>query len=345
MDDHRITRCIALCKKMVSSFSYSWKRRRELAEVQIQLGLPTHQLITESATRWGSRQQMISRVLEQEAALSKVLFADKKSRHLVLNWQDVEVLQAVQKVLKPLHDFTDALSGEEYVTLSYVRPVLHLFNSSLLIREEDDSELCRSIKTRILDYLNAKYADPDTSDLLDMASLADPRFRVQYIPGERVEALKHRAVLEVEALQADLGGGKPDPAGPVPEEPGMPPPSTKKKSLASFFKQSTATNTRLTQREAIESELTSYLQSAIIDHDTDPLQWWKMHADIFPALSLVAKKYLCAPATSSPSERVFSCSGNRRRKILTLFIQLKLFNIYVISHNVRCWHHIICQRD
>ena len=171
-----------------------------------------------------------------------------------------------------------------------------------------------------MDYLNAKYADPNTSDLLDMASLADPRFRVQYIPGERVEALKHRAVLEVEALQADLGGGKPDPAGPVPEEPGMPPPSTKKKSLASFFKQSTATNTRLTQREVIESELTSYLQSAIIDHDTDPLQWWKMHADIFPALSLLAKKYLRAPATSSPSERVFSCSGNRRRKILTLFI-------------------------
>ena len=99
MDDHRIIRCIALCKKMVSSFSYSWKRRRELAEVQIQLGLPTHQLITESATRWGSRQQMISRVLEQKAALSKVMFADKKSRHHVLNWQDVEVLQAVQKVL------------------------------------------------------------------------------------------------------------------------------------------------------------------------------------------------------------------------------------------------------
>ena len=41
MDDHRITRCIALCKKIVSSFSYGWKRRRELAEVQIQLGLPT----------------------------------------------------------------------------------------------------------------------------------------------------------------------------------------------------------------------------------------------------------------------------------------------------------------
>ncbi|CAL8275140.1 unnamed protein product [Boreogadus saida] len=87
------------------------------------------------------------------------------------------------------------------------------------------------------------------------------------IESERVEALKHRAVLEVEALQADLGGGKPDPAGPVPEEPGMPPPSTKKKSLASFFKQSTATNTRLTQREAIEMPTMAIKLSLNITYD------------------------------------------------------------------------------
>lgn len=59
---------------------------------------------------------MIERVLEQEGALAKVLSSDKKTRHLVPTWQDLEVLQAVQKVLKPLQDLTDALSGEEYVT-------------------------------------------------------------------------------------------------------------------------------------------------------------------------------------------------------------------------------------
>ncbi|CAM4578191.1 unnamed protein product [Leuciscus chuanchicus] len=43
---------------------------------------------------------------------------------------DIEVLESIQKALKPLQDITDALSGEEYVTISYVRPVLHLFNKS-----------------------------------------------------------------------------------------------------------------------------------------------------------------------------------------------------------------------
>lgn len=113
----------------VSSFSHSWRKRKELAEAQMQLGLPGHQLVTESATCWGSRLLMIGRVLEQERALAKVLSADKKTRPLVLTWQDIDVLEAAQKALKPLQDFTDALSGEEYVTLSYVRPALHLFIS------------------------------------------------------------------------------------------------------------------------------------------------------------------------------------------------------------------------
>lgn len=60
---------------------------------------------------------MVERVLEQERALAKVLSADKKTRPLVLTWQDIEVLEAIQRALKPLQDFTDALSGEEYVTL------------------------------------------------------------------------------------------------------------------------------------------------------------------------------------------------------------------------------------
>lgn len=195
----------SLCKKTVSTFSYSWKKRRELAEVQAQMNLPGHQLITESTTRWGSRLQMVERVLEQERALAKVLSADKKTRHLVLTWQDIEVLEAIQRALKPLQDFTDALSGEEYVTLSYIRPVLHLFNTKLLAPEEGDSELTKSIKLTILTYLNEKYSEPSASDLLDIASFIDPRFRGKYASSEKLVALKERVICEAQSLQGDQG--------------------------------------------------------------------------------------------------------------------------------------------
>lgn len=80
--DPRIDHAIGVCKKVVAAFSYSYKKRQEMGEVQAELGLPTHQLVTESPTRWCSRPRIIERFLEQEKAIVHVLGSNKKSRHL-----------------------------------------------------------------------------------------------------------------------------------------------------------------------------------------------------------------------------------------------------------------------
>ena len=41
-----------------------------------------------------------------------------------------------------------------------------------------------------------------------------------------------------------------------------------------------------------------------------PSLWWKDNAHQFPLLSKVTKCFLNVPATSTPSERVFSTAGN-----------------------------------
>lgn len=97
---------------MVSAFSFSWKKKRELARLQTEMKLPPHKLITDSPTRWGSKLAMIERVLEQEKAISEILKADKKTRCLVPGYNEKDVMESVVKALGPLRDFTDALSGE-----------------------------------------------------------------------------------------------------------------------------------------------------------------------------------------------------------------------------------------
>ncbi len=177
--DDRVSRAIGLCKKLVGHFSHSWKKKAAMTEAQRELKLPEHTLITECPTRWGSKEKMIARVLEQAKAISHVLSGDRYARSLIPTWQDIEVLESIHKALHPLLEFTDALSGEEYVSISYLKPVLHLLATSVLAEDAEDTDLTRSIKTKVLAYLNDKYSDPYTQELLDVASFMDPRFKTQ----------------------------------------------------------------------------------------------------------------------------------------------------------------------
>lgn len=310
MKDQRVVRAVRVCKNIVSAFSYSWKKKKALAKAQQELNLPQHKLKTACVTRWGSMQMMTARVLEQKKAITQVLADDKKSRHLVPSWSDLDVLEAVNKALSPLMEFTDALSGEEYVTISFVKPILHILNSRVLAEEEDDVELTKTIKTSILEYLKGKYSDPTTEKLLDTASFVDPRFKTTYISAHHVYTIQEKVKKEMESAAAVHRESSTESTEPSTSSTEAKKP---KRSLGSFFKGSEATPSpvpTLSLHQTIEAELSSYLVSPMLDSEGNPLEWWRKHHVYFPTLSKVAKKYLCIPATSSPSERVFSSGGN-----------------------------------
>nr|XP_054600927.1 E3 SUMO-protein ligase ZBED1-like [Nothobranchius furzeri] len=313
--DPPIERATSVCKKVVSTFSLSWKKKRALTNAQASMNLPQQKLKTESPTRWGSRLAMIERILQQEKAISHVLKSDKKTKHVAPTWQDLDVVDSIKKALGPLRDFTDALSGEDYVSASYVKPVLYLLHNNLLKPEDDDTELTAQIKTSIVNYLTEKYQDPVTDALLDMASLVDHRFKTQYIHTTKKEQRLSRAVAELESLLT------PESEHPVPstsstsqsQSPEAQPAKKARKSLACFFKTAAVPSTSTeepTLRELIEKELQAYLSTPNVDSEMNPLEWWKAHEVFFPKVSQLAQKYLCIPATSSPSERVFSTGGN-----------------------------------
>lgn len=311
-----IERAVGVCKKIVSAFSHTHKRRKALVKAQVELNLPHHCLITETPTRWGSRQQMIARVLEQEQAITQVLKEDKKTRHLVPTWQDLEGLESVNQALSPLVEFTDALSGEDYVSVSYLKPVLHVLNTKVLA-----AAVTKRIKGGILQYLNDKFDDPATDDLLDMASLVDPRFKMAYIADHRKDYIKTKAMAEMQALlekqtqapsmQASSSTHSPPHSSTEPAAAEVVEAKRMKRSLGSFFKKEHIPSTAaLSVREAIDVELQSYLQTLEVEGEANPLDWWRLHEANFPRVASLARKYLCIPATSAPSERAFSTGGN-----------------------------------
>ncbi|KAL2092747.1 hypothetical protein ACEWY4_012545 [Coilia grayii] len=317
MRDTRIDRAISVCKKVVGTFSNSWNLKRGLADAQNQMKLPEHKLITESPTRWGSRQCMIERFVEQEKAIRHVLGADKKRRHLLPTWQDVDVLESVSKALSPLLEFTDALSGEQVVTISYLKPVLSLFKSEVLAVKSDDTDLTKKIKETILDYLNTKYRDDNVDGLLSVASTLDPRFKNRYNDDDQIMMSTLSSELMAMATQEESDSPGPSTAtaqGTTAEggadggdDDDTCEPAKKKKSFGSYLKK---TVRRESQATAMEKEIKSYLMLPAVDSDVNPLEWWKTQEIRFPRLTKLAKKYLCVPSSSSPSERAFSTGGN-----------------------------------
>ena len=62
--------------------------------------------------------------------------------------------------------------------------------------------------------------------------------------------------------------------------------------------------------EKVSIEMKHYLAETSISLNSDPLAWWKSKDSMYPLLAHLAKYYLSIPATSVPSERVFSTAGN-----------------------------------
>ncbi|KAL3972516.1 desumoylating isopeptidase 1 [Sarotherodon galilaeus] len=302
--DPRIERAVGVGKKIVAAFGHSWKRQRALQAAQKELGLPEHKLITECCTRWGSKQRMIQQLLEQEKAITQVLAADKTTRHLMLTWQDTEVLDSVSTALSPLLEFTDVFSAEEYVTISCVKPVLQMFNNDMLKVKEGDTELTKDIKTAILDYMNKSYKDSVTEGLVNIASFLDPRFHSEYFSESESEAIKVQVMSELKHLVPHQGST----AIGFSETPHT---STgDQTNQGAFFLKGPVSGKIEVTAERLSSELSSYVNSPPADSECDPLSWWKVHTVNFPHISRLARKYLCIPATSSASERLFSTGGN-----------------------------------
>ena len=138
--------------------------------------------------------------MEQIEAIRIVLGADRHASHLVPSWQDCDVMSSIMKTLKPLKEMTDALSGEQSVTVSAVLPLLQHITSNLLMPTDDDANLTKE-KQRVKADLESRYQERDLL-FLSLCSFLDLRFKMEYLKDEDLvlEAVKD----EMAAFFADI---------------------------------------------------------------------------------------------------------------------------------------------
>ena len=92
--------------------------------------------------------------------------------------------------------------------------------------------------------------------------------------------------------------------------------------------------------DIIKDEINNYLKKPVPLNlaesiSFDVLQWWKEHKNEFPHLFLLFKKYMHIPATSVPSERIFSLANNivtkKRSNLLPCNVNIQVF----LHHNFK----------
>ena len=83
------------------------------------------------------------------------------------------------------------------------------------------------------------------------------------------------------------------------------------------------------EKQVNSPELDMYLSEAIIHLDSNPLVWWRSNQDRYPELSRLARIFLAIPATSVPSEQLFSTAGDvltkKRNRIASELMEAQVF--------------------
>jgi hypothetical protein len=82
------------------------------------------------------------------------------------------------------------------------------------------------------------------------------------------------------------------------------------------------------------NELSDYVNIKV-SKDVDLMQFWEEHQSLLPKLFNVACKVLCIPATSSPSERVFSTAGRILEKRRTMLSPSSVNSLLFLNSNLQ----------
>ena len=62
-------------------------------------------------------------------------------------------------------------------------------------------------------------------------------------------------------------------------------------------------------RDRLSKEIGTYVFFPVVNGDDDSLCWWKLNNHKLPMLGQLARRYLAIQATSSPSKKLFSKTG------------------------------------
>ncbi|XP_077065477.1 E3 SUMO-protein ligase ZBED1-like [Siphateles boraxobius] len=285
---------LSKCRKVVGHFKHSPANQAELEQQQVAHHQKKESLAQEVSTRWNSTLEMIKRVQRNAEPLRDAL-ALHTTKVAMLTATELEKLKKLEAVMEHCRYVSELLGGEKFVSCSVVLPALCHLSRVMEVTEDDPAYMIKFKGTFAADMEGRK--EKINITWLRVATALDPRFKdlkcLSKPDRAEVWGTIHALLQEIERKR---------PA--QPDNQVTPEPPTKKPTLMLAHESSSDE-----EEDCVEQCLERYKAEPLIGMDDCPLEWWSMHEGAHNEMACLARKY-STPATSVPSERLFSLSGH-----------------------------------
>ena len=293
------------------------------------------------STRWNSLYLTFARAKELKAALVLYFIEYKIDKDEALTNEDWDAIETFTEILEPLFEATKELSAEQFTTLSKVVPLIDILLDFYSPKPEEDNELGAEFRQLVYDGLAHYFEDIENNETYTNPTIFDPRFKnlVFTMPSKANQAVRFAKAEAVKvAHKANDNDNETNETDTDTEEP------KRKVAKGNFWAKHDSKSVKINKKakssdhfkDCVDSEMRKYLSLPKLDRLSCPIAWWKNVGQYqFPYLFECAKKYLCQPATSVPSERVFSKAGyilNKKRASLGKPVANMLITLH---HNLK----------
>uniref|UniRef100_A0A8D8YQC9 Zinc finger BED domain-containing protein 1 n=1 Tax=Cacopsylla melanoneura TaxID=428564 RepID=A0A8D8YQC9_9HEMI len=330
--------------RIVEHFKRSTSALAKLNEMQETLGMvPVLGLVQDEVTRWNSTLHMFQCVLKLKTPLLSTL--DDVNCGIALTSADWDIVAQCCEILQIFEQMSIEVSAEKGVTISkvgmFARAMLHhcetVRNNQQLMPEI--TELASTLYDQCQDGFH-EYA---INTLLHEASLLDPRFKkFAFEDNDTFEEAKAAIIANGSSI---LESNNATPS----DETNTSACSSLTSSGAATFNISNSYSlwedfdekvSSLSKDEShatsrIVIEVDKYLLEPIIPRSENPLAWWELNKKVYPTLYTLMKRRLSIQATSVPSERLFSKTGEIMKTKRSRLTSKRLEELVFLNYNLK----------
>ncbi|CAM4672887.1 unnamed protein product [Leuciscus chuanchicus] len=279
-----------------------------------------------SKTVLTEKQQLLAiQAAALDLRLRKTLSKDNLDR---LKDEDFHKAEEFVQLMRILYTSTLCVSCEKNATCGQILPILQKLEEHFTVKDED-TMFVASIKEKVWENLSQRYQKDDIQAFLHEATAMEPRFKGRSVSDATWDRLRKKAVdgdtvtggpttgLEQTDTEHQQKEESSEGEGEEMEET-IPPLHKTRSALEELFSEEDRKlrltiqqdTSSLTLSERVDLEVELYKSLPPVPMAEDPVMWWWEKRAILPLLTNVATSYLCAQASSTPSERVFSTAGN-----------------------------------